>query len=140
MNRSEVFFNKNLRVLNVIDLASLIQTDAFEGRSIPDCLEDFEYSDQSHSSVKKIKDVISNHEGDPSIVGEILFIKGMTGLMIQVATPVRNFYGDGDGCSYSWGHYYTGFIYADSYEKAIELGCEWVDSRIAIDKSKGNAK
>lgn len=135
-SRTELFFNHDMRVLRVIDLASLLATDAFEGRHLPEEFDDFENGKNIHESVKKIAGIIERHEDEPETVGEVLNNNGFTGLLMQVATPVRTFYGDGNGCRYSWGHFYTEFVYANSYEDALALGFEWAQSRKEHDKAK----
>ncbi len=125
-----------MRVLRVIDLGSLLATDAFDGRHLPEDFDYFEVSDRIHESVKMIAGIIERHEDEPETVGEVLFTNGLTGLLVQVATPVRTFYGDGNGCRYSWGHYYTEFVYAKTYDDALKLGFEWAQSRREHDKAK----
>lgn len=46
------------------------------------------------------------------------------GFLVQAATPVR----DGDG-SYSWGHYWTEWLYAASEADIARVSLEWAASK-----------
>jgi hypothetical protein len=39
--------------------------------------------------------------------------QNMQGLLVQIASPVKDYADDGNSASYSWGHYHTEWIYTD---------------------------
>jgi hypothetical protein len=50
------------------------------------------------------------------------------GFVVQIATPVMTPRGE-DSNSYSWGYYSTRWVYADTFDGAVDAGLLWVDER-----------
>jgi len=63
-------------------------------------------------------------------------LTGKNGFLIQAATPARQFYAEGNSCSYSWGHYYTAWLYAPTEADIPRVAVEWAEGRAAKDKAK----
>lgn len=141
-NRAEVFEQANLRMECVVDIASLIGSGSFERQFLPDNLDDFCCNECDprviHKSALEIMRIIDNEGEDREafVVGEALLQSGKTGLLVKFATPVRKWVKGRDAYSASWGRYYTGWVYADTYEKAVELGLEWAQAIAADDKAQ----
>lgn len=64
------------------------------------------------------------HMSESGIINEELpsrlYREGFNGILLEVSTPVRN-----SGGSFSWGYCHIGYVYANSYDKAIDLAVEW---------------
>lgn len=53
---------------------------------------------------------------------------GKKGYLVKFATPVMTPHRGGSR-SYSWGHYNTEWVYAESVDASIQTGLEWAESR-----------
>lgn len=58
------------------------------------------------------------------------------GFLICAAAPVRKYHPDGVGASLSWGYYRTRWLYAETYEEALEQAFAWAAEKAAEDRSK----
>lgn len=128
----------SLRVLKVIDIASLLGSDAFE-YEVPDELEDFlSYETNAlHISAAAIANALQplGTELDAADAFERLYQKDVFGVLMQVGTPVRNHMSE-DAWRCSWGHIYTGWVYGPSYDDAWELAKAWALVRHSTDLAK----
>lgn len=140
-NRAE---DLQLRLLQVVDLASHLATDAFEG-SLDDPLESFVDAvldpQLQHPSLAPLAEVLgqpgwekdeweSQRDHDRAVLQENAYDARMVfhGFGVQFATPVRE-YSSADSWIYSWGYYNTVWLYAESLEEAWRLGCEWAEQK-----------
>lgn len=57
------------------------------------------------------------------------------GLLFKVAVPVTSNHRD-DGYTFSWGHYVTRWIYAESIEAMASMAMQFADQQLARDKAK----
>lgn len=70
---------------------------------------------------------------------EALAIARVNGFLVQAAQPVvRNFYPSGH--SYSWGHYHTEWLYADSAEAIASVVDAWSKATLAKDRAAAEAR
>ena len=148
-NRAEEL---QLRCLQLVDLASQLATDAFEG-SLDDPLESFMDSvldpQLPHPSLAPLAEVLgqpgwerdeweSKRDHEQAVLRENAYDARMVfhGFGVQFGTPVRHYH-SADSCSWSWGYYNTVWIYAESMEEAWRLGCEWAEQKrqLALEKS-----
>jgi hypothetical protein len=140
-----------LRVEHVADLASLIGSDSFEGSRIPDALEDF--VDFAYRNAREGEDDMaflcrlfkSHTDTDESCDAEELAFQldrhHLNGLLLHVATPVKNFYDpDSNNFSYSWGHYHTTWVYGTTFDKAWKQAKAWAKEQAAGDKARSLKK
>lgn len=127
-----------LRVLRVLDIASLLGTEAFDNAHTE--FEDFIDSGMcnTHQSVKALHALLAGVEQED--VHAKLYAGAHHGFLLQVGTPVRKYFAD-DMCSYSWGHFYTGWVYGQTYEGAWQQAMDWAKERAAADLAtvQGNA-
>jgi predicted ATPase len=136
--RCDQSFNANLRLLAVVDLASMHATEAFEG-SLDSPVEDLidhllERDLKSHSSTAGLRKAAKDADEDTiEVLGELLYRRNLLGLAVQFATPVMTKLTE-KSCSFSWGYYQTEWVYAESYDEAWKLGIEWAE------KCKAEAK
>ena len=82
-----------------------------------------------------VKRGVADDEGDDQSLdetGEMLNIAGFYGVAVQFGTPVRT-YRSPTGWWSGWGHYYTEWIYADSYDAAWKLGLAWAEQQHSDD-------
>jgi hypothetical protein len=131
-------FNSNLRVLAVVDLASMHATEAFEGsldRPVEDLIDHLlERYLKSHPSTAGLREAAKDADEDTiAVLGELLYHRNLLGLAVQFATPVMTKLTE-KSCSFSWGYYHTEWVYAESYDEAWKLGIEWAE------KCKAEAK
>ena len=61
------------------------------------------------------------------------------GFAIQIATPVMTPHGKGSA-SYSWGYYSTRWVYADTFDSAVDAGIAWVEDCRKKEKLKAKNK
>ncbi|POZ80214.1 hypothetical protein [Burkholderia contaminans] len=60
------------------------------------------------------------------------------GFLVQVATPVRAYTGDGDSYFCSWGHYRTHWLYGDDLASLMPKIEAWVNDCCADDRKASN--
>lgn len=65
--------------------------------------------------------------------------KGMFGFIGVAATPVMTPTG-ANSSSFSWGHYHTGFLFAETADKLLTAAIEWADKQHEQDKKRPRAK
>jgi hypothetical protein len=58
-----------------------------------------------------------------------------TGFLVKAATPVKTYLGE-SVCEYSWGGYYTGWLYAENEAEIGEVVLAWAAERDAACKAK----
>lgn len=138
-----------LRVEQFADLASLLGSGSFSDSRIPDALEDFvdhayrnarDGEDDMAFLCRLFKDHTDENNGDHGDDAEELAFHlarhGLTGVLLQVATPVKEFYRlDSGNCRYSWGHYHTTWVYGTTFDKAWGVAKKWAAEEAASDKS-----
>lgn len=141
-NRAEEL---QLRLLQVVDLASHLATEAFE-YSLDDPLESFVDAvldpQLQHPSLAPLAEVLgqpgrdkeeweSQRDHDRAVLQENAYDARMVfhGFGVQFATPVREYRSSAASWSYSWGYYNTVWIYADTLEEAWRIGCEWAEQK-----------
>lgn len=67
-----------------------------------------------------------------------LILSERLGFLVQIATPVMRPFG-GTSFQYSWGHYYTRWIYADSIQHLVDQAVAWAAERRESEKRKAAA-
>lgn len=133
-----------LRTLNVVDLASIFATDAFEERHLDQPLESFVEAlldtPLQHESLTSFSQVLSAHGWDADGLEEqaehdheVLIHNayaadrmGFHGMAVEFGTPVRK-YQSPTSFGSSWGYMSTVWVYADSFESAWQLGIQWAE-------------
>ena len=74
------------------------------------------------------------------MVVEALEMAQCKGFLIQAAQPVvRDFSKDGNGFSYSWGHYHTEWLYAETADQIPVVVAEWSDATLSSDRALSKA-
>lgn len=135
-----------LRIENFVDLAGLIGSGSLEGRNIPEPMEDFidhaarkaKLGDDDFSTLCRLcrDNDPEEEEGSGEELAFELMRNGFTGVLLEVATPVKSFYKpDSGNCSYSWGHYHTGWVYGTTFDKAWSEAIKWAKAQAAYDKA-----
>lgn len=130
--RCDEAFEANLRVLNLVDFASLHATDGFDSPDRPaeDLLDDLQdESMKLHPSLTAVREAVNKTDkemGSLDALGDTLYWAGLLGLAVQFATPVMTKTGKAS-YTFSWGYYSTTWVYADSYEDAWKLGLAWAE-------------
>lgn len=110
----------------------------------PDDFEEFVQDDLADSDVinslpflKGFMETIPEFSGE-DITSELSFRK-KNGFIFQAATPrPSNIRKDGS-YSFSWGNYYTKWMYAESLEEVAEISEKWARDIIATAKAKAAA-
>lgn len=135
-DRLEQAFELGLRVENIIDFGNAQATERFQGY-IDSQFDDFVGgafwdSTRVHPTVEPMYAVFRENQDDYELAADILVAKGFAGVVVNFATPVREYTSE-DCCRSGFGHCYTQWVYADTYEAAWELGVAWVAERNAAD-------
>lgn len=120
-----------LRVRNVVDLASIIATDATES-GWPGKLEGFLGRAQRHDSVAKLWELIKTTKHEDAALR--LQNAGFYGVLMHVETPVRKYIAPEAeskirSCGWSWCHVYLGWVYGETYDAAWEQAVAWARQR-----------
>lgn len=129
----ERFEENTARVEKIVWLAAGVLSE----NSAEDILEDF-FKDER--SVKECFPEIYDHlleaadDGDYYEIEMLLGDAEKFGFLFELATPCMTC--NGTSLSYSWSSYYKGWVYGDTFDKAVEKGFAWVESRRAEDKSR----
>lgn len=142
-----------LRAVQVIDLASQLGTEGFQGVGVFDplgmFLEHVKDDTEFHPSIAELAAhvrgcVTADDEDDEDEgqsleeTGEMLSSGGFYGVAVQFGTPVRQ-YRSHTGWWSGWGHIYTQWIYAESLDAAWALGLAWAEQRASSDLAKFKA-
>ena len=77
-------------------------------------------------------DLDGRRSGRGDGIFEWLTAAGKLGFLVKFATPVMEPSGK-ESCSFSWGYYHIGWIYADTIEQAISGGLCWVEQQHRAD-------
>jgi hypothetical protein len=64
----------------------------------------------------------------------------LTGLLVQVATPIREYSGDGDSYGFHWGHYRTEWLYGDDFSELLPKIEAWVEEQVDDFRKKSGRK
>lgn len=146
--------DSGLRILNIVDLASLLGTEAFDSSYLEEPLESFidavldlEYT--QHPSLTPLNAVFGAPGGSPEEwenkkehERETLLKnsasaerKGFLGFGVQFATPVRKYLSP-DCVVMGWGYCSTMWCYAESIDEAWQLGVTWAEQQSQKAKAK----
>lgn len=119
-----------LRVEAVVDLASVLGSSEYESPSgqLDEVLDDIWAGDRrQHPSMHKLFDLADRIDGDDKNNDELayqLVQANFLGYLVQFATPVRRSATE-HGCSFSWGHCFLNWFYAETIDEAWELAQSW---------------
>lgn len=142
----------DLRSVKVVDLASQLGTEAFHGvdcfEPLGEFLESLLDDGKKHDSVAALVSCVATSRADDDFdedddalqhAGEVLAERRHYGMAVHFGTPVRTYHTD-RSWSAGWGHYYTQWIYAESFEDAWLLGVAWAEKSAADDLAKFKAE
>jgi hypothetical protein len=73
---------------------------------------------------------------------EYVIDKNLTGLLVNVATPVREYFEgeDSNSYSFSWGHYSTEWLYGEDLAALLPKIEAWIKERSEEDRRKSARK
>jgi hypothetical protein len=141
MNRINRFHRSEVRVVALLDLASAIASSEFERDYLPDLLENCVPSSihKPHTSMQAIVDILMANEA-PEDVGDCLMSGCHTGIVLEVQTPVHRDIKSESEYSYSWSICYVGYVYGETYDKALKAAADWAKSRHSRDLAKATGE
>ena len=129
------------RIERVILIAGAIADESAFSDDIDDFFDD-EDEEDIEKCLGKIPDWVDldgrGYERSESIY-EWLTTSGRLGFLVKFATPVMTPTGS-NSRSFSWGYYSTTWVYADTFEAAIDKGMKWVETRRRAEEKKAKAK
>lgn len=133
---ADKFFKKTARIENMVLLAGVLPCDSF-----PDTLRDF-FQEEEPAGIKECfgdipDDIMDELEDNEEAVAQWLIEQRKLGFLVQIATPTRRW--RGDVATYSWGSYYTKWVYGDTLDAALDRGFSWCEEMRAKDKQKVEA-
>lgn len=131
---SHRFFNETAGIEEIIFLAALYG----EIERCPDGAESF-FEDVTVEDTKRLFgiDVTEGTLPSDQDVAEYLqqlLHAGKFGFLLRFSTPCRVYHKV--GYSYSWGTFYTQWVYGETFEEAVEAGFAWVAERRAAERKK----
>ena len=108
------------------------------GESFSEALEDFASDLDAEDLARLWPDVaaVLDLDADPDsdeLIGALAEL-GKNGWLVQIATPVMRF--DAAGSSYSWGEYYTHWLYADTMGVIVEQAEAWAQGLRVAERAK----
>jgi hypothetical protein len=136
----EELFDLTIRIDKIILLAAAINEDSMS-EDLQQILEEEDYT-----LLEKLFGLPAQEADaqnwDHTAIREWLVDHRKFGFLIQLATPVREYFSEKSWSS-SWGYYSTPWIYADTLEEAIELAKQWAEAHhlkaLEKFKAKGGA-
>ena len=154
--RAEQAFDHEVRVLQIVDMASMTATEAFDTKHLDGALEDFvdhllDVGPWKHDSTAGLSEIMQrgmepdDEDDDPQPEHYVRMENassaarsGYLGLGIQFGSPVRKYTAHGSYYS-GFGYMRTTWIYADTFEEAWLLGLQWAIDKHEEDKAKAEA-
>ncbi|MHB0806064.1 hypothetical protein [Stutzerimonas nitrititolerans] len=152
--RAEQAFDHEVRVLQIVDMASMTATEAFDTKHLDGALEDFvdhllDVGPWKHDSTAELSEIMQRGSDEP--IDEDFepepehYVRmenassaaraGYLGLGIQFGSPVRK-YTERDSYYSGFGYMRTTWIYADTFEEAWQLGLQWAIDKHAEDQAQ----
>ncbi len=129
------FDNKTARAEDIIYLAACFADEC--NRPMERLLDDICCDDEDIKRVlgdvpERVIDMWTHGECDALL--EYVYHNNRLGFAVKFATPVTKPYKESGVLSYSWGHYYTRWVYGDTLDDAFEAGFAWVDEMRKMDR------
>ena len=90
----------------------------------------------SEKATRWLNDMLDADDVTRDDVSEFIHEFKLYGWFLQAAKPVVTPCGDGESCHYSWGYYSTQWIYAETYELALDKARVWVAETHAKEMAK----
>lgn len=131
---SHLLDNESARVESILHLGCMISDCDACPQSLRDFLEDdifFEKDEIIPGMDDSIKQSLKDH--DLYVFCSWAHEQGRLGFLVKIATPVMTHHGA--AAIYSWARYRTHWFYAETFQDAIELGLEWVETCRVAEKS-----
>lgn len=133
------FNNAPARIEVILFIAGMINSEG----SLPDPLDDL-LADSTEKELKEcfpgmpdhILEALELRHARGEAFSEWALESGTLGFLVQFAAPVIRSCGGPGAFSYSWGHYYTKWVYGDTFDLALERGFEWVQQMREKDLAK----
>lgn len=134
-NASEILNESTARVERIIYIPGAICADSIT-REFRDFIEEMIDEPKVRKTISDAIPAIkrmfaiadeSGEEVEDWIVTEALMFTG--GFFVEAATPVMTPFGDLGASSFSWGHYYTEWLYAPNEEAIARVVSAWADKR-----------
>lgn len=136
VNETESFSDANVRIDEMFWLPGLTSGQ-------PSAFRDFVEDDLPEASeiIGKMSWMKDFSDDAESLAGEMIY-RGMTGFIVRLAAPVPSDFIDGNGYSFSWGHYRIEWFYAQSLADIATLAKEFreqvnADARKKLARTKG---
>lgn len=121
------FYDSNSRIEKMFLLAGVLADE-----SMPQDVEDF-FTDEDFKTYKEIFGKIPGYvkddmdDGGSSALPAWLLDTGKLGFLVQFATPIMK--QCGKGATFSWGCYYTKWVYGNTLDEALKSGFKWVQEQ-----------
>ena len=135
MNHAQLLFDNNVR----FDMLMWLPATVGDESAYPQCFEDFCDSipdTASHPLFAELPELAKFAEQEDEIdkAEAAYLLSRRTGFLAQFATPVMS-WPRSDMFSYSWGHYWTHWVYADDLDSLTEKAIAWADERREAEKA-----
>lgn len=155
-NRAEQAFEHDVRILQIVDMACMTATEAFDDRRLDGAMEDFvdhllDEGEWKHDSTAELSKIMQRgisenealedeEERQPECLirsDNALYAAraGILGIALQFGSTVRN-YLSSDCYQAGFGYMRTTWIYADTFDEAWALGVQWAVDEHEKDKAK----
>lgn len=155
-NRAEQAFEHDVRILQIVDMACMTATEAFDDRNLDGAMEDFvdhllDEGEWKHDSTAELSIIMQRGiaenealEDEEDRQPECLIRSdnalyaaraGMLGIALQFGSTVRS-YLSSECYQAGFGYMRTTWIYADTFDEAWALGMQWAVAEHEKDKAK----
>lgn len=149
--RAEQAYDNDVRVLQIVDMASMTATEAFGNPFLDGALEDFvdhllDTGPRKHPSTAELSEIMQRRLGDldednptpeydqRAENANSAARRGLLGLALKFGSTVRKYHSE--NCySAGFGYMRTTWVYADTFEAAWQLGLQWAIDKHAEDEA-----
>lgn len=133
---TDAFFDKSIRIEKMIWLPAL-------GHEPPEVFTEFcdDYEPRCFTGdlppgfKGPLEDDDLERNERAGIIAETVTGDATPGFLVEIGTPVREWRSN-DSYTYSWGHYNTTWLYAETLDDLTKKAVAWADERIAASKKK----
>ena len=155
-NRAEQAFDHDVRILQIVDMACMTATEAFDDRCLDGAMEDFvdhllDEGEWKHDSTAELSGIMQlgiaenealedEEERQPEHLirsDNALYAShlGILGIALQFGSTVRKYLSE-ECYQAGFGYMRTTWIYADTFDEAWALGMQWAVDKHEEDKAK----
>lgn len=134
MSLSNLMYDNTARVDTILHLSAMYTEADAPASPLRDFFDDIDATTLARLFPWFVAPEDDEDEIDCEALLETAAMHREDGFLICISTPVMRH--RGTSASYSWGHYRTHWVYAQTFEAAIEQGLAWVAEQRENEKAE----